>query len=414
MFKNILIFTIGTVFNKGINFFILPILTYYLSKDDYGMIGVINSILTISIIYIGFYPNNFIMVKFFKYGKEEISRYIFNIFILIFLSFFIVLFLLIIFSNYLIPHYENSKIIVIFITFLALFQVLWRMWSVLIEIKRDALRYVIAQFIQTSLTIGLTLFLIIKLSYGWEGKFFAEFSLYFISSIYVIYYLYKYNYIKVNFDLKKIKEIFLFLFPLTFYVVGLFAMGTIDKIFVANMLDLKSAGIYSIAITLSIILNILFESILKAWLPTMFELLNEKEKDAYKKVIKGNYLYSIFVVVSVILYIFISPFIFDIMIDDKFSLALHFLPILIIAYGFEGLRKPITELLNHIDKVNIVAYITIFSSFLNIILNIFLIKEYGIKGAAYATLISFALLYLLTLFFVFYYYKVDKKYEIIL
>jgi len=406
--KNIFIFTIGTVVNKGINFFILPILTYYLTKDDYGMVGVINSVLVIAGIYVGFFPNNFIMVKFHKLKKELMSRYIFNIFILIFVSFIFLAIFLYFLSPFIFPYYEKAHQLTILILFLALFQVLWRMWSVLTEIEQKAYKFVIAQFFQVLLIVGLTLFLVIKLSLGWEGKFYAEFFIYLLFSIYVIFSLYKRGFITVDFDLKKVKEVFAFTFPLTFYVLGLFAMGTIDKIFVANMLDLQSAGIYSIAITLSIILNIGFDGVLKAWLPNMFKLLNSSDKNDYKKVIYGNYIYSALVVFGVVVYIFLSPYVFDLMIDKKFSPALDILPILIVAYGFEGLRKPVTELLNHIDRVNIVAVITIFSALLNVILNIFWIKSMGIKGAAFATMISFVVLYLLTLASVYYFYKMRK------
>jgi len=228
MIKNIFIFTIGIVVNKGINFFILPILTYYLTKDDYGMVGVINSVLVISGIYVGFFPNNFIMVKFYKLKKELMSKYIFNIFILILISFVFLMILLYFLSPFIFPYYEKSHQLIVLILFLALFQVLWRMWSVVTEIEQKAYKFVIAQFFQVSLIVGLTLFLVIKLSLGWEGKFYSELFIYFLFSIYVIFSLYKRGFITVDFDIKKIKEIFSFSFPLTFYVVGLFAMGTID------------------------------------------------------------------------------------------------------------------------------------------------------------------------------------------
>ena len=53
LINNIVIFTLSTVMNKGLNFFILPILTFYLTKDDYGYLGFIMSIVTISTIYVG-------------------------------------------------------------------------------------------------------------------------------------------------------------------------------------------------------------------------------------------------------------------------------------------------------------------------------------------------------------------------
>jgi O-antigen/teichoic acid export membrane protein len=399
LIKNIVIFVLGTVFNKGMNFFILPVLTYYLTKDDYGMIGIITSVVTISAIYIGFFPSTFVMVKYSKFGKEKMAKYISNVLVLMFVSFLVVLTLLYFSRDFIFSSYGDSGYLVIYIAFLCFFQVFWQQLTTIIQLEKDALKFVIYQFIQTIATIGLALLLIIKFSWGWEGKFYAELSIFFVSACYSLYYLKKNGYIKLDFDSLKIKELFNYLFPLSFYVVGLYLMGTIDKIFLANLVSLEAAGIYAIAITMSIVINMVFDAILRAWEPYLFELLDKNNHEDNIKVVKVTYLYSLFVIGFMFIYILFVPYLFDIMIDEKFNEALLYIPILVVAYSFEGLRKPITELLNHLDKVKTVGVITFLAAVLNVILNIILIKEYGTYGAAYATAISFIFLYVVTFYY---------------
>jgi O-antigen/teichoic acid export membrane protein len=381
------------------NFFILPVLTYYLTKDDYGMIGIITSVVTISSIYIGFFPSTFVMVKYSKYGKDKMAKYISNVLVLMFVSFLAVLILLYLSKDFIFSSYGDSGYLVIYIAFLCFFQVFWQQLTTIIQLEKDALKFVIYQFVQTLATIGLALLLIIQFSWGWKGKFYAELSIFFISACYALYYLKKNRYIKLDFDTVKIKELFNYLFPLSFYVVGLYLMGTIDKIFLANLVSLEAAGIYAIAITMSIVINMVFDAVLRAWEPYLFELLNKNNHEDNIKVVKVTYLYSLFVIGFMFAYILFVPYLFDIMIDDKFNEALLYIPILIVAYSFEGLRKPITELLNHLDKVKTVGTITFLAALLNIILNIILIKEYGTYGAAYATAISFIFLYIATFYY---------------
>ncbi len=401
LIKNIIIFILGTVLNKGMNFFILPVMTYYLTKEDYGMIGVITSVVTIATIYIGFFPSHFIMVKFNKFGKEKMSKYLFNILVLMLISFVLVLLTLSIFNDAIFSAYEHSTYLVIYIAFLCFFQVFWQQFSTIIQIEKNALKYTLFQFMQTALIIGLSLLLIVEFSWGWKGKFYAELTIFLISALYSSYYLYKNQYITFDFDFAKIKELFNFLFPLSFYVVGLFIMGTIDKLFLANLISLEAAGIYAIAITMTIIINIIFDAALKAWEPYLFELLNSDKYSDKIEVVKGTYLYSLFVLVFMFVYILFVPYLFNFMINEKFNEALLYIPILIVAYSFEGLRKPITELLSHLNKVKTVGAITILAAIINIVLNMFLIKIYGIYGAAYATAISFGVLYIMTLFYTF-------------
>jgi len=399
LIKNIFIFTFGTVINKSINFFILPILTYYLTKEDYGMLGVMTSISTISIIYIGFFPSTFIMIKYDKFGKEKIAKYLSNIFILIFGTFFIVLGVLILLKDYLFVDNNNALLLILYISLLSLFNVIWQQLTTIIQLQKDAIKFIMLNFIQIILMIFLSLVLIIKFSWGWEGKFFAELAVFAISALYAFYYLFKHAYITIDFDKKKLTELTKFLFPLSFSIVGLYLMGTIDKIFLANLISLEAVGIYAIAITMSIVVNMIYDAIMRAGEPHMFELLNKKQHDKNLKVVKGIYLYWIFIMIFMGIYIVLIPYLFHFMIDEKFNPALEYIPILVLAYSFEGLRKPISEILNHLDKVKLVGAITFFSAMLNLVLNYVLINSYQTIGAAYATAISFGVLFILTQYF---------------
>jgi len=402
----------SAVFNKGINFFILPILTYYLTKDDYGMLALIMSVTTLSVVYIGLFPSNFLLVKKSSFSHEKFQKYLFHVILIIIATFFIVGTILYIFRDMIFMNYSQNAPLVIFIAFLGLFQVFWQLLFTVIQLEKDAKKIAILQFIQTIAIVVLTLLLVVEFSWGWKGKIFAEFFVLMLFMFYSIYYLIKYDHIKVDFDFIKIKEIVSFLFPLTFTIVGLYLMGTIDKVFIANIVSLEAAGIYAIALTMTIVINIIYDSALNAWQPYMYEYLDSNNYQDLAKVVKITYIFTLFVILSVFAYMWFSPYLFSFMIDEKFNDALEFLPILIVAYGFEGLRKPIVGFLYYVDRVKIAASVTFISAILNVVLNLILIKKYGVYGAAYATLISFFVQYILTLLVVKFYWKSIKSKKI--
>ena len=84
------------------------------------------------------------------------------------------------------------------------------------------------------------------------------------------------------------------------------------------------------------------------------------------------------------------------MINEKFEEAILLIPILALGFTFEGLRKVLEAPLVFKHKVKSLAVITLLAGLINIVLNYFLIKLYGIDGAAYSTLISFSFLYLIS------------------
>lgn len=393
-----MIYVLSLLFNKGLTFILLPVLTFYLSKEDYGVLGLVTAISTIASIYVGLFPSNFILARFAKYGKEKIAEYIHHIFLLTVGSTILILLILISFQDILIPQtIDNKTLLMIIITFYALFSIVYRFVDTLLQVEQKAIKFAILQTVQSVMALGIGLLLIIEFSAGWKGKYYAELLILFFIFIYAIYYIKRNNFYKFNIDYSKLKELFNFLFPLTFSVLGLYIMGTIDRIFISNMLGLEQAGIYNVAITMAIIINMVYDSIMKALDPVMYQNLAEETHESSKKIVKLIYLYSVICLIIFGTFLILLPYVFNIMINEKFIDALVLIPILGIGLTFEGLRKVLEAPLVFKHKVKSLAIVTIIGSGLNIVLNYYFIDIYGIQGAAYATIVSFIFLYLVTL-----------------
>jgi O-antigen/teichoic acid export membrane protein len=151
-----------------------------------------------------------------------------------------------------------------------------------------------------------------------------------------------------------------------------------------------------VAITMAIIINMVYDSISKALNPILYENLVKNELGNRIKIVKLTYLYSIVCIVIFGLFILLLPYVFHVMINVKFEEALVLIPILALGFTFEGLRKVLEAPLVFKHKVKSLAAITLLAGVINIILNYFLIKLYGINGAAYSTLISFLVLYIIS------------------
>lgn len=398
LFSNSMIYITSLLFNKGLNFVLLPILTFYLTKEDYGVLGLITAISTITSIFIGFFPSGFLLAKFALYGKEKISEYVHHIIILTISSFFFVLLILLGLKDFLLPtNLENKYLIVLIITFYSLFMVFLNFLDTIFQVEKSPIKFAILQTFQSVSSLSLSLLLIIEFSFDWKGKYYSELLILFSIFIFTIRYIIKNKYYKFNTDYSKLKELFIFLFPVTFSVLGLYIIGTIDRIFVSNMLDLNMAGIYNVSIIMVFIINMIFDSIMKVLNPTLYENFVNNTEESKIKIVKIIYSYSILCILLYFAYILFLPFLFNLMINIKFADALQLIPILALGFTFEGLRKVLEVQLVFRNKVNALALITLTGSLISIVLNYFLIKLYGIQGAAYATVSAFFVLYILTL-----------------
>lgn len=393
--SNSLIYTLSTVFVKAIPFLLLPIFTKYLSKEDYGILGTIASLTAIIGIYIGLKPSLFIIVRGPQLSKREIAEYISNIIVLSSFLFLIVTIILLVFKPIFFANLDYY--ILILISCMALLNIAAEILDTIFQIEKKAINYAILQVLKMVIIISISLFLIVYLSWGWEGRYLAGI----IVSIFVLIYAYKYlrndGYLVVSISKQKIKELVIYLFPLTFHVLGLALMASIDIIFLGNMLNLEVAGVYTVAYSMGAIIGIVHDALLKVWSPEFYKRIKNANIEIKVKLVKFTYVYILASILLLTVFIFIVPYVFMLMVDDKFSSALHIVPIIAMGLTFESFRKLFIGYYYNKGKNWLIAMMTLSSGVINIILNYFLIPIYGIDGAAYATVISYCIVFLLTL-----------------
>lgn len=409
--NNSLIYTFSTILSKAIPFLLLPVFTAYLSKEDYGILGLIASIFGIASIYVGLRPSLFLIVKSPQMSKEDTANYIFNIFIVSLYLLFIVTIVLLVLKYILFDEIETY--IFVLIALLAFFKVFNEVLETIFQVERKAIYYGIYEVLKTVFSVGFALLFIIIFDMGWLGKYFADILVIFSFALFAIYYLYKNNFIDTTIDIDKQKESIKYLFPLTFHVLGLVMMGSIDRIFLSSMIGLEATGLYTVAYTMGGLIGIVHDALLKVWSPEFYERIKDATVQTRIKILKFMYLYIVGSILMYGVFLLVMPFVFDLMVNEKFHEGYKIIPIVALGLTFEALRKLFIGYHYNLGKNNRIAVLTISAGLINAGLNYVLIPVYGIMGAAYATLGSYIIVALITVFDVNRYEKIpwSLKYE---
>jgi len=174
-------------------------------------------------------------------------------------------------------------------------------------------------------------------------------------------------------------------------------MASIDVLFLGNMLGLEIAGIYTVAYSIGAIIGIVHDALLKVWSPEFYERIKNADILTKIKLVKFTYVYMLFSLLFLIAFMFITPYVFILMVDEKFFSALHIIPIIAVGLTFEAFRKLFIGYYYNKGKNWQIAKITLFSGMLNAFLNYIFIPIYGIDGAAYATVLAYLAVFLITL-----------------
>lgn len=176
----------------------------------------------------------------------------------------------------------------------------------------------------------------------------------------------------------------------------------VDVVMVGALVGVKEAAIYSIALFTSHILYIPAESVLNISSPVIAKAFEEKNyrriHDIYRKSAVNLFL------IGTILYFAILG-----SLDAIFHFSPRYESIASATgiFAFLGLAKLIDmaagttqQIIMYSPKYRILAPLMIFLAMINVLLNYFLIREFGTVGAAIATLISFTLFSALKVVFI--------------
>ncbi len=178
-----------------------------------------------------------------------------------------------------------------------------------------------------------------------------------------------------------------------FLIIGSVAAALymkIDQIMINEILDERSVGMYSVAVKLTSIWIFVTVAITQSVFPSLVST-RKKDKALFLKRLQQLYdvLIKIAVIVCILYTIFASYFV-PLLFGSEYTESSHILVLYIWSIVFVFLSNAswgfyLNENLEKFSSVRLVI-----GAIVNISLNIFFIEWYGLAGAAYATLISYA------------------------
>lgn len=393
-----------SVFSGGLSYLLLPILTDNLSPKSFGSLEVFRSSLALLQGLMIFGTNTLVFGNYFKWSSEEIKTFIHNSIFLFTVIFFILLSLLFI------PQFESSIVNEFSISFLVLmigllivyFQTVTSLQTTIFQIDNKPWKYVFYTAGFSLISFIITWVLLKYSKIDWHSQVYGIFiaSLLFFSLS--IFNFWKLG-LRYNFPLSMVKPIIISGFPLIFTHISAWFIEAIDKYMISSMLDTSSTGNYSVNYKFSMIVTLIQIGVLRAWAPFFFKEISINRIENNRKVVKYTYLLILFLILITLAVIFIAPIIFYYLIkNEQYSYSGLILKFICFGYFFDGLWKIFALYLIERNQTVIHAAILTFASLSNVVLNVFLIRSYGIEGSAIATCISFFLGFFATFIVVLY------------
>ncbi len=181
--------------------------------------------------------------------------------------------------------------------------------------------------------------------------------------------------------------------------VGGMAILYIDTLILTYFRSLEEVAIYNVAVPTAMMLMLFGKSIVSVLSPLTAELWAKKKKDSLTKTLAQIYRYSLILILpESLLIILFSKQIIAIMFGQQYIGGALALQLLSIGLVFLNLKSFNSAVLSGLGRPDISSKIMLQGAVINIVLNMVAIPVYGINGAAFTSLITYAYVFICSYF----------------
>lgn len=188
------------------------------------------------------------------------------------------------------------------------------------------------------------------------------------------------------------KAILSYSIPLIINALSWWVNDYSDRYVVIWLCGMSASGIYSLAYKIPAILNIIQTVFNQAWIVST---VKAEEEGNVTDVVIVYKLYRSTLFIGCAMLLFLTKFIATLLYAKDFFTAWVYTPYLITAIIYNSLSGCIGGILAAKKKTKIYSLSTFAGAIANIILNIVLVRKFGVIGAAIATLVSCILVYII-------------------
>lgn len=396
-FKNLSYYLVSSILSTVIGLLINPFLSIGLSHDDFAIIGYFASFGSIlapimSFSLSSYYARNYFLIE----EKDRIK--LLNTILSLFIVFGFFIFILFYLGYY---YYHANYVFSIpfkpyaFLSFLPVyFSSFYNIYLLNLRMQNKAKKYAVITVLNALFGALLSLFLVYVLRYGAEGRLIA------ILVVTILFGVYSLKAEKFSFELDWVivRKTFLFCTPLAMSAILTFFFMGIDRTFLAQLKDNHSLGLYSVGLQISGYLGVFGTVFLQTFEPNLYKYASLKQT---KKVVNLIVLITLVTLLPNLLFILFSKPLINILTYGKYIEASSFANILCIRNVTTSFSFSLSTVLVGYGFSKYELFNKLIGSFVAILLYKYLINNYGFYGAAWGQSISWLMMGIVSITFLF-------------
>jgi len=388
LISNTIIFGIGTFGSKVLVFLLMPLYTRVLSSSDYGVVDLIiqTSNLLIPIVSLG------IANAVIRFGLDKSVKKsdVFSIgLVTIFCGFVIFLMLIPVLSKI---TYISGHTVLIYI--FVLMSCLRTLCSQFVRAKEYVKLYAFDGVISTITIIIFNVLFLVIFKLGITGYVMAIVMSDLLSTLFLFWAAKLHRYVQIkNINKEVAISMVKYSIPLIPATIFWWITNVSNRFIVAYVLGSEANGIYAVSYKIPTIIVLISNIFMDAW---QMSAVTEEDKLSREKFFSKVFkVYQSILFLSASGIILFSKVVTKLLVSDAFYLSWKYIPFLVMATTFSCLVTFLGSVYMVEKKSILTLSTTIVGAVVNVVLTFILINKYDVNGAAFATFISYFIVFIL-------------------
>ncbi len=370
LIKNTLIISIGKICTQLITFFLLPLYTGVLSTHEFGIVDLLNTLVSLLLPIITFKIEEAIFREMVENrdNKQNEKKIVSNGLCALLIQIIVFLILFIIAYQFIQNDYK---------IFLATNVIAYAFSSVFLQISRgfgDNVKYSIGSFISALFTIIFNVFFIVGLKLGAQGMLLGTLLGQITCTFFLFLGLKIHNYLDFKLvSLNKIKDLLKYSIPLVPNAISWWIFNASDRVIVSTFLGIAKNGILAACSKFSSAYVTVYYIFHTSWTESvMMHFKDDDFEEYFNKMFNTIIAFFASLAIGIVA---CMPFVFPIMINSNYSEGYNLIPILMMGALFNAVVALMSSIYLANKNTKTIANISFISALINIITHFALLNS---------------------------------------
>lgn len=382
LIKNTGIIAIGNLSTKLITFLLLPLYTSILSTSEYGTIDYIISIASFCLPFVSFLMDESVFRFLIDCRTKDEEKQVIST------AMGIALAGCVIFCAVAVPvlHCMNYPYSWELIGYILSFT-LSMMVSAILRGSGRTDKYALFNFMAGVATVVFNILFIAVLRWGVRGMMLAYILGQAIIALIFIVWNRMWQWIDFrSCERERVRSMVSYSLPLIPNKVSWTIINLSDRLVIMNAIGSSAAGLYAVAHKFPTLMDTVYGFFYQAWKESSARILGDDQQDAFYNRIYAylkDFLYSVVLGMAAFM-----PLVFRILINEAYSEAMIYVPILLLGMYFSNMSAFYGGIFTAYKDTRIMGTTTAVAALINLVINLMLIRTYGLYAAAISTLVA--------------------------